>query len=67
MEEGQPSLPRYRVSVKFFQKFIFVYMRGRASPPLRDLAIDYPGSRLGMLEISQINKLKRAAWMCMCV
>ena len=32
-----------------------------ASPPWRDLAIDYPRSRLGGLEIFHINALKRAA------
>ena len=32
----------------------------RASPPWRDLAIDYPRSRLGGLEIFHINVLKRA-------
>ena len=31
-----------------------------ASPPWRDLAIDYPRSRLGGLEIFHINALKRA-------
>ena len=33
----------------------------RASPPWRDLAIDYPRSRLGGLEIFHINALKRAS------
>ena len=42
-------------------KFIFSFMyEKRASPPWRDLAIDYPRSRLGGLEIFHINALKRA-------
>ena len=60
MEEGQPSLPRSRVSVKFFVKICFRLYERRASPPWRDLAIDYPRSRLGGLEIFHINALKRA-------
>ena len=43
---------------------VFIWRRasplGRASPPWRDLAIDYPRSRLGGLEIFHINALKRA-------
>ena len=55
MEEGQPSwegsLPRSRASIKFFVKLYFRLYERRASPPSRDLAIDYPRSRLGGLEI----------------
>ena len=52
MEEGQPSLPRFRVSVKFFVKIYFrLHERRAASPPWRDLAIDNPRSRLGGLHI----------------
>ena len=60
MEEGQPSLTSSRVSVKFFVKIYFRLYERRASPPWRDLAIDYPRSRLGGLEIFRINALKRA-------
>ena len=60
MEEGQPSLPRSRVSVKFLVKIYFRLYGKRTSPPWRDLAIDYPRSRLGGLEIFHINALKRA-------
>ena len=66
MEEGQPSwlglpsLPRSCVSVKFFVKICFRLYERRASPPWQDLAIDYPRSRLGGLEIFHINALKRA-------
>ena len=60
MEAWQPSLPRSRVSVKFFVKLYFRLYEKRASPPWRDLAIDYPRSRLGGLEIFHINALKRA-------
>ena len=65
MEEGQPSsqgqpfLPRSRVSVKFFVKIYFRLYERRAGPPWRDLAIDQR-SRLGGLEIFHINALKRA-------
>ena len=59
--QGQPSLPRSRVSVKFFVKICFCLYERRASPPWRDLAIDYPRSRLGGLEIFHINALKRAS------
>ena len=41
-------------------KFVFVIYERRDSPPWRDLAIDYPRSRLGGLEIFHINALKRA-------
>ena len=54
--------PRSHISVNLnsLSKFIFVYMR-RASPPWRYLAIDYPRSHLGGLEIfHDINALKRA-------
>ena len=56
---GRTSL-RSRVSVKFFVKICFRLYERRASPPWRDLAIDYPRSRLGGLEIFHINALKRA-------
>ena len=55
MEEGQPSLPRSRVLVKFFINIYFRYMRG--GPALLggiSIAIDYPRSRLGGLEIFHI-------------
>ena len=58
MEEGQPSLPRSHLARLFFIEFCFVYMRG-ASPPRRDLAIQHPRSRLGGLEISHVNAIKR--------
>ena len=57
MEEGQPSLPRSRVSVKFFVKIKFRLYERRDSPPWWDLAIDYPRSRLGRLEIFHVNAL----------
>ena len=60
MEKGQPSLPRFRVSVKFFAKIYSRLYERRASPPWRDLAIDYQRSRLGGLEIFHINAFKRA-------
>ena len=41
MEEGQPSLPRSRISVKFFVKICCRLYEKRASPPWQDLAIDY--------------------------
>ena len=41
-------------------KCIFVYMRGGPALLRRDLAIDYPRSRLRGLEIFHINALKRA-------
>ena len=41
-------------------KFVFVYMRGRPALLGGDLAIDYPRSRLGGLEIFHINALERA-------
>ena len=41
LEVGQPSLPRSRVSVKFFVKICFRLCERRTSPPWRDLAIDY--------------------------
>ena len=55
MEDGQPSFPTSRVSVKFFVKIYFRLYERRASPPWRDLAIDYPRSHLGGLEIFNIN------------
>ena len=58
MEEGSlGSLPRSRVSVKFFVNIYFRLYEKRASPPWRDLAIGYPRSRLGGLEIFHINAL----------
>ena len=57
---GLPSLPRSRVSAKLFVNICFRLYERRASPPWRDLAIDYPRSRLGGLEIFHINALKRA-------
>ena len=39
--QGQPSLPRSRVSVKFFVKICFRLYERRASPHWQDLAIDY--------------------------
>ena len=58
MEEGSlGSLPRSRVSVKFFVNNYFRLYEKRASPPWRDLAIGYPRSRLGGLEIFHINAL----------
>ena len=51
---------RSRVSVKFYVKIYFRLYEGRASLPWWDLAIDYPRSRLGGLEIFHINALKRA-------
>ena len=41
MEEGQPSLLRSRISVKFFVKIYFRLYERRAIPPWRDLSIDY--------------------------
>ena len=41
MEKGQPSLPRSRISVKFFVKICCRLYEKRASPPWQDLAIDY--------------------------
>ena len=61
MEEGQPSFQRSHVSVKFFVKIYFRLYERRASPSWRDLAIDYPRSHLGGLDIFHINALKRAA------
>ena len=55
--QDQPSLPRFRVSVNFFVKIYFRLYERRASPPWRDLAIDYPRSRLGGLGIFHINAL----------
>ena len=49
------------VSVKFFVKIGFCLYERRASPPWRDLAIDYPRSRLGGLESFHINALKMLA------
>ena len=61
MEKGQPSLPRSRAfQLNSLSKFRFRLYERRASPPWRDLAIDYPKSRLGGLEIFHINALKRA-------
>ena len=57
---GLASLPRPRVSVKFFVKIYFCLYERRASPPWRDLAVDYLGSRLGGLKIFHIIALKRA-------
>ena len=39
---------------------IFFLFENRASPPKRDLTVDHPRSRLGGLEISHVNALKRA-------
>ena len=41
-------------------KICFRSHERRASPPKRDLTIDYPRSRVGGLEISHINILRRA-------
>ena len=60
MEEGQSSLPRSRVSVKFFVKIYFRLYERRASPPWRDFSIDYQRSRQGGLEIFHTNALKSA-------
>ena len=49
-----------RLGVKFFVKICFRLYERRASPLWRDLAIDYPRSRLGGLEIFHINALKSA-------
>ena len=59
--QGQPSLKRFRVSVKFFFEIYFRLYERTTSPPCRCLAIDYPRSRLGGLEIFHINALKRAS------
>ena len=55
-------MTRSRLSVKVFVKMYFrlyIYER-RASPPWRDLAIDYQRCRLWGLEIFHINAVKRA-------
>ena len=44
---GWPFLPRSCLPVDSLVKFVFVYMRGG---PVRDLAINYPRSRLEGLE-----------------
>ena len=59
--QGQPSLKRFRVSVKFFFEIYFRLYERTTSPPCRCLAIHYPRSRLGGLEIFHINALKRAS------
>ena len=59
--QGQPSLWRFRVSVQFFFKICFRLYERTTSPPCRCLTIDYPRSRLGGLEIFNINALKRAS------
>ena len=61
MEEGQPSLPRSHLAGLFLYRILFRLHERRASPPRRDLVIQYPRSRLGGLEISHVNAIKRAS------
>ena len=42
-------------------KILFRLHERRASPPRRDLDFQYPRSRLGGLEISHVNAIKRAS------
>ena len=55
MEEGQPSLPRSRISVKFFVKICFRLYERRTCPPWRDLAIRE--FKLRVYELRQTAKL----------
>ena len=57
---GQPTLPSSASQTNSLSKFISVYYERRASSPWRDLAIGYPRSRLGWLEIFHINAHKWA-------
>ena len=45
----------------FLHRILFRLHERRASPPRRDLAIQYLRSRLGGLEISHVNAIKRAS------
>ena len=53
--DGLALFAKISISVKLFVKIYFHLYERRASPPWRDLDIDYPRSRLGGLEIFHIN------------
>ena len=59
MEKGQPA--RSHLADLFLYKILFRLHERRASLPRRDLAIQYTRSRLGGLEISHVNAIKRAS------
>ena len=54
-------MPRSHLAGLFLYTILFRLHERRASPPRQDLAIQYPRSRLGGLEIAHVNAIKRAS------